>query len=223
MGIFNTGKSIINGALKLFGELVADLLLKTPDVDEELVERKINKDQAALRKEAEDTIRFLRELGVEVTKEPEVGTRKAPLEDIPEAYSSIELPMIEGSDYHFSVEFYADGQRNIHANLKRELSGRDGLVYFFYVMLEIYDSEDEKALIERSHEILRTLVEHKTRVLQYRQFRHTWAFECDALVNGKWVPVSAHSVSGKEAPVPIIDGDSAKFMALPLVNKEREE
>lgn len=172
-----------------------------------------------------ETLEFLKELGVEVTNEPRVVELKSSVEDVPDEFGlTIDLPFRENSDYLFRLYIYTFGQHEICANLLDKETGKPLGVCFWGHAIEVWDRGyySFEELRTDFHETLRLVVENETRVIQ-QDMDKVWNFTFEALVDGEWKSVPGSGIEFKDSGLkfPEIDSLVKVYYSKPLASKRK--
>jgi hypothetical protein len=124
----------------------------------------------------------------------------------------LELPSAPGAEYSFQLWCYADGERNIHADLIADPEQR---FWYHPFELEDFDRDPVKVAAATERELL-LLVSRRTRVRINRGWVF-WNFVLEAeTASGEWERVSGYGLL-RGNPAPLATGDSAIYHAPPLV------
>jgi hypothetical protein len=172
-----------------------------------------------------ETLEFLKELGIEVADEPRVEKMKRMFGDGSDYfYVTVDLPFSKTSDYSFRLYFHDFGQREICANLLDKETGKPLDVYFWGHCLEVWDHGyySFEELTADYHKTLQLVVENETRVI-LQDMGRLWHLSCEALVDGEWTSVPGGSSVFKEDDfkLPEVDGLVKQYHSKPLALKRK--
>jgi hypothetical protein len=194
-----------------------------PDPRTNLILAQPPRDKDTLLADMRETLDLLKELGVEVTAEPEVGTIKHPVEGEPEWICvKVDLPYDNESDHSYILYYYSHGERHIYAKPIDKETGKAEECTFWFSIFEYWDYDVPGELIPDFHAKLKLIVENESRITQ-QDMGQFWDFTCEVLSGGEWVRLPGVGLPGKDsgAKFPEIDGLAKLYYSKPLASKRK--